>query len=125
MPAGTIPLHKALTIEQAFVFPVTFTLYEDEARTTPVPLTGYDAEFTVRTLDSEGTLVLRATTSNYLTITPAAGKIACVVPGSVTDTIPAFAEGWCELRIWPAGDPDNATKPVSGYIKCTRYVGRT
>lgn len=130
MVAGLLKKHQALTIEQGYLFPVTFTLYTDSTLTTPVDLTGYSAEFKVRSPTVEaGTPVIDIDTANNPTKisipTPANGAVVITVPATDTDDIEVFPEGWFELGVTPASGAANAIKVIEGYAKCTRWTNRT
>lgn len=129
MVAGILKKHQSLTIEQGYLFTVTFSIYSDEALSVPVDLTGYSAEFKVRTPTSESTTpVIDVNTtddpSKISIPTPANGAVLITIPASDTDGIDTFPEGWFELGITPASGSDDAVKPIEGYIKCTRWTNR-
>ena len=70
-----------IVCEQGATFNFIFTIKNDE---TPWNLTNYTATMTVRPFIGASTTVVVATTSNYITLGGATGKVTVNIPASIT-----------------------------------------
>lgn len=75
-----------IVCEQGATFNFIFTIKNDE---TPWNLTNYTATMTVRPFIGASTTIVVATTSNYITLGGATGKVTVNIPASLTTTFPA------------------------------------
>lgn len=92
-------------------FDFAFTLYEDDAGTTPIDLTGYTAEYVAAPRGSTAAVI--SLTGSELTMGGAAGSITGSVPGATMGT---YRAGQWEFQLRLIDPDGNVTLPIEGLL---------
>lgn len=93
-----------ITIEQGSTWTMTLTLYEDEAKTTPLDLTGYTARMQIRSFKESSTILDEFTTENGgITISGANSNIMTITASATDTEAYSFRTGVYDLEIVLSG----------------------
>lgn len=102
MPA----VEEKIEVERGATFRKKFTLYNDEALTSPMNLTGYSAAMQVRTRE-DGEIFLDLTTGNGITLGGPLGTVELLISATDTSNLPIGLLSRYQIELTaPNGDVD-------------------
>jgi len=88
----------------------------------PIDLSDHVARFTIRAPGVDGTMVLDeqsdASSTSWLDIDGPLGEISVDLSALLTvEELEDGCRGWYTLKVWPAGEPENAIRLAEGSVR--------
>lgn len=129
MVAGKLKPQQKLEFNQGARWAASFTCFDTyiavgDPGNVPTDITGFHFALSIRVPTSEDAEVFKATDGDYLTVGTTDGVVSLSVPKSITEAIPAFAEGVFELQLTPLSGAEYTDTVLTGKVVNNRWVNR-